>query len=46
MVACHKVGDFIKHRQNGICEIKGIVKQNFAYMGEKEYFELSPVYDA
>ena len=46
MVACHKVGDFIKYRQNGICEIKGIVKQNFAYMGEKEYFELSPVYDA
>jgi CarD family transcriptional regulator len=44
-VAEHKVLEFVKYRQNGICEIKRIVKQDFACMGEKEYFELSPVYD-
>lgn len=39
------VGDFVTYKQNGICRICAIVKQNFAQMGEKEYFELRPVYD-
>ncbi len=41
----HAVGDFVTYRQNGICEIKRKVKQNFGGLGEKEYFELTPVYD-
>jgi len=41
----HAVGDFVTYRQNGICKIKRTVKQNFAGMGEREYFELAPVYD-
>ncbi|MBE6587506.1 MAG: hypothetical protein E7647_03725 [Ruminococcaceae bacterium] len=45
MAAEHKIGDFVTYRQNGICRINKIVKQNFAGMGEREYFELSPVYD-
>ena len=42
----HAVGEFVTYRQNGICRINKIVKQSFAGMGEKEYYELSPVYDA
>jgi len=42
----HAAGDFVTYRQNGICKITRTVKQNFGGMGEKEYYELSPVYDA
>ena len=45
MVREHKIGDFVTYRQNGICRIKGIVKQNFPAVGEAEYYELTPVYD-
>lgn len=45
MLREHAVGDYVTYRQNGICRIKGIVKQNFPAVGEAEYYELTPVYD-
>lgn len=41
----HAAGEFVTYRQNGICRINRIVKHSFADMGEREYYELSPVYD-
>lgn len=41
----HSIGDFVTYKQNGICMISAIVKRDFAGMGEKEYYELRPVYD-
>ena len=41
----HTVGDFVTYKQNGICKICSTVKRDFAGMGEREYFELRPVYD-
>jgi len=44
-VFLHKAGDFVSYKQNGICKIKGIFKGEFAFLGEKQYYELSPIYD-
>lgn len=46
MKRTHEAGDFVTYRQNGICKINKRVRQSFGGMGEREYFELSPVYDA
>lgn len=41
----YAVGDYVNYKQNGVCRIKGKVIQNFAFMGEGEYYELSPIYE-
>lgn len=39
------VGDFVNYKQNGICKITDIVEQDFAQMGAKDYYKLSPIHD-
>ena len=45
MAVKHLVGDHITYKQNGICEIKSITRQDFGIMGGREYYELVPVYE-
>ncbi len=44
-IKAHCAGEFVSYKQNGICKIEGTVKQNFVGLGERTYYELSPVYD-
>jgi len=41
----HNPGEIVSYRQNGICRINRMIKENFGGLGVKEYYELSPIYD-
>ncbi len=41
----HKISDFVMYRQNGICQIVDIRKENFCSGDEKFYYILKSVYE-
>jgi len=41
----HKVGDYVIYRNNGICKIVDIRKENFARIGEKTYYVMNTIQD-
>ncbi len=39
----YKIGDYVAYRQEGICRISDIRKQDFGVNGETEYYILNPI---
>lgn len=42
----YKTGDTVLHPTAGVCTVKEIKSENFAGLGKKDFYVLSPVYDS